>query len=203
MTDGRNTGDLDEARRSKHAGWIGEIARGGGRAEKAMEQLFNDYEGRVTGWCRYQFRLSRAEAEDLWQDVVVAIWRNASTFDAVSSVKDWIYKIARNKALDVLKRASRNNEVLSDDGSDIADITAAPSVEVSDIDRCVRLAYARFAQEHPEKAEWLLKADVLEHDIPEIASQMSKTVGATRTRLKELRKVLRPFLEPCLGLLKT
>jgi RNA polymerase sigma-70 factor (ECF subfamily) len=203
VNDARNTADLDEARRRKHAGWIGEIAHGGSRAERAMEQLFHDYEGRVTGWCRYQFRLSLAEAEDLWQDVVVAIWRNASTFDTVSSAKDWIYKIARNKALDLLKRASRTNEVLSSDGSDIAEVTAAPPSQPSDIDRCVRLAYARFAREHPDKGEWILKADVLEHDIPEIAAEMARTVGATRTRLKELRKLLRPFLEPCLGLFKT
>lgn len=202
MKKGAPAVDLDEARERRHAGLLAEIAQGGRRAEQAMEKLFHDYEGRITGWCRHQFRLSLAEAEDLWQDVVVSIWRSAAGFRGEASVKSWIYKLARNRALDLLDRASRKSEQYAEDDTDLVDSFAAPPTGPSDVDRCVRIAFARFAREHPDKADWIAKADVLEHDIPEIAAELDRSLVATRQHLSKLRKALRPFLAPCLDLLK-
>lgn len=191
---------LDEARRRQHAGWIAELTEGGRRRETAMERLFHAYEARVVGWCRYQFRLSLQEAEDIWQEAVISICRSAQEFHAGSDPRAWIFTIARNKALDLLKCASRRHEQLSDDDSDPADQVAAPAP--SEVDPCVQRGFARFAAEHPEPARWILKADIEGHDIPEMAAQLQRTEGATRTYLKTLRSKLRPYIAPCLELLQ-
>ena len=47
----------------------------------------------------------RAQAEDILQEVYVNVWRAASTFDAAQSQPlTWLTSIARNRAIDSLRR---------------------------------------------------------------------------------------------------
>ena len=47
-------------------------------------------------------------ADDLVQDVMLAIWRRASQFDASkASVSTWIFTIARNRRIDVIRKNNR------------------------------------------------------------------------------------------------
>src|SRR5689334_4484176 len=48
----------------------------------------------------------RAQAEDILQEVYVSVWRAARTFDAAQSQPlTWLTSIARNRAIDGLRRA--------------------------------------------------------------------------------------------------
>lgn len=47
-------------------------------------------------------------AEELAQEAMIALWRKAASFDpAKASVSTWLYTIARNKRIDMLRRDSR------------------------------------------------------------------------------------------------
>ncbi|MFT3818426.1 MAG: RNA polymerase sigma factor [Rubrivivax sp.] len=208
MSDADGPNDLDVARRRREAQWIADIGAGGRLRDAALEKLFHAYERRVAGWLRYRFRLSPHEAEDLWQDVLVAICKSAATFQAGTDARAWIYKVAENKALDLLKRSSRRHEVADDDGRIDADGGSGSFIDraavppgTPDLDRCVRQGFARFARDHPEMAHWIVMADIEEHDIPDIAVALNRTAGATRTYLKTLRDKFRPYIAPCLELL--
>ena len=49
--------------------------------------------------------LDIAQAEELSQEVMVAVWRKAATFDRrQASVATWIFRIARNRRIDVFRR---------------------------------------------------------------------------------------------------
>ena len=49
----------------------------------------------------------RAQAEDILQEVYVNVWRAASSFDAAQSQPlTWLTSIARNRAIDSLRRAA-------------------------------------------------------------------------------------------------
>lgn len=52
----------------------------------------------------YRFTNSIAEAEDVTQDVFVKVWKNVHTFDSAHKFKTWIFTIAKNTALDYLKK---------------------------------------------------------------------------------------------------
>ncbi len=73
----------------------------------------------------------RAQAEDVLQEVYVNVWRAASSFDAAQSQPmTWLTSIARNRAIDSLRRArvqplpAARGAALPDDGSDESDAYA-------------------------------------------------------------------------------
>jgi RNA polymerase sigma-70 factor (ECF subfamily) len=73
----------------------------------AYAELFGYYAPRVKS---YLLRLGadNALAEEIAQDVMVSVWRNAAQFDRTqASVSTWIFRIARNRRIDVFRRARR------------------------------------------------------------------------------------------------
>jgi RNA polymerase sigma-70 factor (ECF subfamily) len=77
------------------------------RDRAAFVELFGRYAGRINA-----FALRRgapaADADEIVQDVMVAVWRRAASFDpARAAVSTWIYAIARNRRIDMIRRAQR------------------------------------------------------------------------------------------------
>src|SRR5437867_6585685 len=59
--------------------------------------------------------LDRAAAEDLVQDVFIAVWRNARRFDPErGSVRAWVLQITHFRLLNELRRRSRRPEIVPD-----------------------------------------------------------------------------------------
>src|SRR5262249_27601857 len=59
--------------------------------------------------------LDRAAAEDLVQDVFLAVWRNAGRFDPERGpVRSWALQIAHFRRLNGLRRRSRQPEIVPD-----------------------------------------------------------------------------------------
>lgn len=70
----------------------------------------------------------REVAEDLLQDVYVTVWRRAGRFDPEKgSAITWLCTIARNSALNSLRRNGRNQELADEDFPDLADSKLVPA----------------------------------------------------------------------------
>jgi RNA polymerase sigma-70 factor (ECF subfamily) len=72
--------------------------------ERALSELYDRYSGLVyaTG---VRYLGDRTLAEDLVQDVFFSVWRNAASFDpSKARFSTWIYRIARNRAIDLTRR---------------------------------------------------------------------------------------------------
>lgn len=77
------------------------------RDRQAFARLFQCYAGRIKA---FLMRAGAAgdEAEEAVQEVMVTLWRRAETFDpAKAAARSWIYAIARNKRIDLIRRARR------------------------------------------------------------------------------------------------
>lgn len=73
-----------------------------GGEEKSLEILFSRYLKPVYGFvCRYA---GGQEAEDITQEVFVKAWRNLKKFDREKKFKTWIFAIAKNTAIDFLRK---------------------------------------------------------------------------------------------------
>jgi RNA polymerase sigma-70 factor (ECF subfamily) len=78
------------------------------RDRSAFVRLFDHFAPRIKS---YLMRLGSdaASAEEIAQDAMVTLWRKAELFDrSKSSVGTWLFRIARNRKIDLLRRDRTN-----------------------------------------------------------------------------------------------
>ena len=74
------------------------------RDREAFARLFDHFAPRLNG---YLLRLGTdaTTAEEITQEVMVTLWRKAALFDPTkSSATTWLYRIARNRRIDLKRR---------------------------------------------------------------------------------------------------
>jgi len=69
----------------------------------AFQELMRRYIGPIYGFSK-QYVKSNEDAEDITQDTFFKTWKHIKKFKAGKSFKPWIYTIARNTALDHIKK---------------------------------------------------------------------------------------------------
>jgi RNA polymerase sigma-70 factor (ECF subfamily) len=105
-SDRRLGGDaLSEADRERFCDLL--VAVAARQDRQAFSELFAYYAPRVKS---YLMRLGAngGSAEEIAQDVMVTVWRKAELFDRrQASVSTWVFRIARNRRIDVFRRAQK------------------------------------------------------------------------------------------------
>ena len=105
------------ARMSKNAGRMADLAEAGGApapgggvapdARMASLEELEEHRVALTGYC-YRMLGSAFEAEDGAQETLVRAWRNLARFDeGRGTLTSWLYAIATNVCLDMLRSAQR------------------------------------------------------------------------------------------------
>src|SRR3954453_19367713 len=64
------------------------------------------YRRPLTGYC-YRMLGSAFEADDAVQETMVRAWKKADSFEGRSAVRSWLYRIATNVCLDMLRGRQR------------------------------------------------------------------------------------------------
>ena len=81
--------------------------------DEAFEELYRRYHARISRYVRGLVR-DEGRAEDVIQETFVSALRCMRRTECEIQFKPWIYEIARNKAIDARRRASRSVEVSFD-----------------------------------------------------------------------------------------
>lgn len=97
--------------------------------EKLFADILNESKDRIYRLCLGYLRDKR-EVDDLFQDVMVNIWRGLDSFRGDAKISTWVYRIAVNTSLIYNKRAGRKQNIMSrldmdeiiDQGSDNKDL---------------------------------------------------------------------------------
>lgn len=96
--------------------------------ERSLSDLYDRYGGIVLG-AGMRYLGDRTLAEDLVQEVFLAVWRNAANFDpSRASFATWVFRITRNRATDLVRHrrarvqtvSPKREEALSEPGEDDA-----------------------------------------------------------------------------------
>lgn len=148
----------------------------------AFAELFAYYAPRVKS---YMLRLAagEAQAEELSQEVMITVWRKAHLFDRTqASVSTWIFRIARNRRID-LSRRQRPMDLDPEMPGVAPEALPAPDARLTVEERegQVRAALA----ELPEEQIGLLKAafyEGLSHR--EIADRTGLPLGTVKSRIR-------------------
>ena len=108
--------------------------------EAALEVLFARYLRSIYnlayGYARYL-----GEADDIAQQVFIKVWKNLKKFDQAKRFRPWIFKIAKNTALDFVKQKHliAFSELANADGSNswLDNLPTLNSGEASDVAKAV------------------------------------------------------------------
>jgi RNA polymerase sigma-70 factor (ECF subfamily) len=149
--------------------------------------------------------LDRAAAEEIAQDVFVAIWRKAETYDpARGAFRPWLLRIAHLRIVNELRRRGRRPQLLPD--PDGLHYTSAPDqrpLPEEEAWREYRRAAVQEAVEHlpPPQQQALRLAffDDLTHE--QVASFLDIPLGTAKTRIRTAMQKLRFLLLPLVCLL--
>src|SRR5881397_2266133 len=83
-----------------------------GGDESAFAALTEHHRRELHVHC-YRMLASFDEAEDAVQETFLRAWRNLSTFEGDTLFRAWLYRIATNVCLDMLRSRSRHGELRS------------------------------------------------------------------------------------------
>jgi RNA polymerase sigma-70 factor (ECF subfamily) len=172
-------GGQGEGERALYADLVEAIAAR--RDKTAFARLFDWYAPRVKGYL-LRLGLSAAEAEEAAQDVLVAVWRKADTFDRrQASVSTWIFRIARNRRIDLYRRQKGaldpDEPMLQPERPVAADV----GLEAAERESRVRQALTELP---PEQLDLVRRAfyEGLSHS--EIAEATGLALGTVKSRLR-------------------
>ena len=171
---------LGEAERRRFADLMAAVADRQDRT--AYSELFAYYAPRVKS---YLMRLGAdaAQAEEIAQDVMVTVWRKAALFDRVqASVSTWIFRIARNRRIDVFRRAKRP-DLDPEEAMILPAGVEAPDARLEAMETETRVRAAM--RDLPEEQVNLLKLafyEGLSHS--EIAGKLDLPLGTVKSRIR-------------------
>ncbi len=181
-----------------------------GPGEVRVEDL-EQYRRELTGYC-YRMLGSSFEAEDAVQDTMVKAWKGFAAFEGRSAVRSWIYRIATNVCLDMLRGRQRRALAMDLGPVGMADaftgatrpehawVTPVPDArvlpdgdpaEVAVARESVRLAFVTALQRLPARQRAvLILREVLRWPATEVAELLGTTVASVNSALQRARATL-------------
>ena len=167
----------------------------------------------LNAYC-YRMLGSGFEAEDAVQETIVRAWRAADSFEGRSSLRSWLYRIATNVCLDMLRSQQRRARPMDlgpatgPDPAHLADVRSeatwllpVPDAQVLDPDRdpaelaetkeTIRLAFVA-ALHHlpPRQRAVLILREVLRWQASEVAELLDTSVASVNSALQRARATL-------------
>ena len=77
--------------------------------EKEFAAVVQENKATIYTVC-YMFSADREEVEDLFQEVLIALWRGFSSFRGESNIRSWIYRVALNTCISSERKKRRRDE---------------------------------------------------------------------------------------------
>ena len=161
------------------------------------------YRSELTAYC-YRMLGSPFDAEDAVQDTLVRAWRNIERFEGRAALKSWLYKIATNVCLDMLKAGQRRarpmdlgpaQEPLVENLNVPTEVTwIEPMPDPADAaveHETIRLAFVAALQHLPPRQRAaLILCEVLRWQATEVAELLDTSVASVNSALQRARATL-------------
>jgi len=161
------------------------------------------HRSQLTAYC-YRMLGSPFDAEDAVQDTLVRAWRNIEGFEGRAALRSWLYKIATNVCLDMLKAGQRRarpmdlgpaQEPLFENlnvPSEVTWIEPMPDPADAAVEHeTIRLAFVAALQHLPPRQRAaLILCEVLRWQATEAAELLDTSVASVNSALQRARATL-------------
>jgi RNA polymerase sigma-70 factor (ECF subfamily) len=175
------------------------------RDERAFRELVQEHRDRVYS-LTYRMLGNRAEAEDVAQEVFIAVFKTVDQFREESKLSTWIYRVTVNHCKNRIKYLARrhqrdhselddSNEPAGDGGGEAPQSTPRRpdrQVEGAEIDKLMQEAIAELEEEH---RVLVVLRDLEDLSIEEIAEITGLPDGTIKSRLHRARLALRKKIQ--------
>ena len=152
--------------------------------EREFSQLVKAHKSTIYTVC-YMFSKDADEVNDLFQEILVNLWRGFDKFEGRSDIRTWFYRVSLNTCISIDRKKKRNKAIpLS------MDINL---YEDNDADtRQVKMLYDRISRLAPfDRAIVLLWLEGIAYDeIGQIVGISAKNVSVKLVRIREQLKKL-------------
>lgn len=160
--------------------------------EEAFDILFKEY---YSNLCRFGWRYvkSKAVAEEVVQDVFTYIWENRSDWKPLGTVRGYLYKSVKHRAIDYLKHQQVADQYLDLMKAEINYVTIDINDEQEEAN--LRESIAKAIENLPERGKMVFKLhryDGLSYK--EIAQVMDISVKTVENQMTRVFKLLRQDL---------
>lgn len=158
-------------------------------SESDFVRLINRHQGIIHKVCG-MYCHDKDDKKDLFQEVVLQLWKSFGSFRGDSKVTTWIYRVALNTAISAFRKESKK--------PDQSDISTLPLQVPEDTDfqeknEQFQLLYQAIRQlSEIERALVILYLDDLPYE--EIADLMGITANNARVRMNRIREKLRQIM---------
>src|SRR5882757_9868301 len=149
----------------------------------AFEIIVDRYQGRLLGFCR-QMLGSTEDAEDVLQEVFVNAYRAMLADEREINLRPWLYRIARNRCLNHLRKPSADAQESMDMVPEVEAASTAEKVHNREEFRQI-LTDVNKLPETQRSALLLREMDALSYE--EIADAMETTVPSVKSLLVRAR----------------
>jgi RNA polymerase sigma-70 factor (ECF subfamily) len=183
-----------------------------GVAPELRAEDFEPYRRELTGYC-YRMLGSVFEADDAVQETLVRAWRGMDSFEGRSALRSWLYRIATNVCLDLLRGRQRRarpmelgpawsvdtftGEKLPEHAwvQPVPDGRVLPTdgdpAEVAEARETIRLAFITALQNLPARQRAvLILREVLRWQATEVAELLETSVASVNSALQRARATL-------------
>ena len=173
--------------------WIASARNGD---EAAFGELVQKYQKRVYA-LTVRMCPTPELAEEAAQEAFLSAWQGLPFFRGDAAFSTWLYRLASNACVDLLRKERRHQGTSLDDdavGAEIPDTKPTPE-EAAETKELRAQIEAGLRQLSPEHRAVLILREIQQLNYEEIADALSLDLGTVKSRISRGRRQLRGFFE--------
>jgi len=163
---------------------------------RVFNELYSEYERRIYAYCIYVLG-DKDRANDVFQEVFIKAYKSLHTLRDNAKLSNWLFRIARNECLNVMKAAQRSDSrhvrIDADDG---VTVRSTDRTEFTDEIDHVQWGLRQLPREYREA---LVLAEFEGYSLKEIAELTGASLSNVKVRIFRAKQKLHTILQPILN----
>ena len=159
----------------------------------AFRQFFDIYKEKLFTFV-YGLTHSKVDAEEVLQDVFLKLWESRSRLKEIDNPQAYIFRMTRNRTLDLLSRIGRDQKLIKQLWANIrmSEEFTEQILQARESQKLIREAMTELSDRQRKIIE-LSREEGLSHD--EIASKLGLSKQTVKNHLSEALKKIRLYLD--------